>query len=264
MTWLLQYLCMRVHDLVSRASLIPAPGQSVPWAGGILKFGGLDLTDHLMKLLTECGHSFTTTAEREIVRDIKEKLCFVALDYEQEVKDFVDTKIYELPDGQNIMVQKSRFQCAEALFKPSFLKLEDEGTHELVARCLNNARALGERNLLPLATGTSHFRCLPHELISKVEKFACPLPRLMKELGGIILSGGSSMFPGIADRLQKELKLILPVNSPLKIVCPPERKYSSWIGGSIIASLACFERMWITKADYDEDGPLIVQWRCFT
>ncbi|THG13147.1 hypothetical protein TEA_012686 [Camellia sinensis var. sinensis] len=81
--------------------------------------------------------------------------------------------------------------------------------------------------------------------------------------GNIVLSGGSTMFPGIADRMSKEITALAPSSMKIKVVAPPERKYSVWIGGSILASLSTFQQMWISKGEYDESGPAIVHRKCF-
>ncbi|PKI52977.1 hypothetical protein CRG98_026557 [Punica granatum] len=81
--------------------------------------------------------------------------------------------------------------------------------------------------------------------------------------GNIVLSGGLTMFPGIADQMSKEIAVLAPCSMKVKVVAPPERKYSVWIGGSILASLSTFQQMWISKGEYDESSPAIVHRKCF-
>ena len=87
----------------------------------------------------------------------------------------------------------------------------------------------------------------------------------MDLFANIVLSGGSTMFPGIADRMQKEITALAPDSMVrmIKMIAPPERKYSVWIGGSVLASLSTFQSMWISKEEYDESGASIVHRKCF-
>lgn len=208
-------------------------GYSLPHAILRMNLAGRDVTDYLMKILSERGYDFTTSAEREIVRDIKEKLAYVAQDYESELQKAEHTsevdQEYELPDGSQMTVGAERFRCAELLFKPNFIGLEIPGVHETT--------------------------------FNSIQK--CDIDIRKDLYGNIVLSGGTTMFDGIETRLADEISKLAPKDAKIRVNAPAERKFSVWIGGSILSSLSTFKQMWITKDEYDDSGASIVHRKCF-
>ena len=193
--------------------------------------GGRDVTDYLRRLLRQRGYSLSSSAEREIVRDIKERLCYVALDPEKELKLAEKVsgmeKTYTLPDGETLTIGAERFMAPELFFNPGAIGSEENALDELIYRSIQNCDVDLRRDLY----------------------------------ANIVLSGGSTMFPGLKERLHKELTELVPETMEVKIIAPPERRYSVWIGGSILSSLKTFAKLWVTKKEYKEIGTTAV-YRC--
>ncbi|XP_070809924.1 actin, cytoplasmic type 5-like [Pituophis catenifer annectens] len=195
-----------------------------------MDMGGEDLTDFLLQMLNKRGYHIKPE-EREMVEDIKEKFCYVAPDFVKEMATATPSSLekqYELPDGQVITIDTERYRCPEGLFEPGYLNKECCGIHEIVFNAV--------------------MKC-DRDLRSTMYK-------------NVVLAGGTSMFPGIAERLQTELPPLLPSNTEINIVAPPNRTCSSWVGGSLLASLPHFQQMCISKKEYEEFGPALVHRKC--
>ena len=197
-------------------------GVAIPDAVSRQDLGGKDLTESLMKTLCQRGYDLSTSSHLEIVRDIKEKLCYVAVDFEREQTSPPSVqRQYELPDGQVITVGAERFQCPEALFQPSRVGSEFVGLHEVVYRSI----------------------------------MKCPMDTRRDLFSYTALSGGNTLFPGIAERLEREVRSLAPPSAKVRVSGLPDRELHVWIGGSILASLSCCKGMWLDKKVYDEVGP---------
>ena len=199
-------------------------GYSCVHAINKLKFAGGEMTSFLRDLLDERGYSFTTPKEIDIVRSIKERLCQVGEEISDTKADdshYSTSDIYyDLPDGNTVLVKNERYRAAEGLFQPHLYGIRDDGVQHKV-----------------------------FESIMKCDQ------DIRKELyDHILLVGGTTLVSGIKERLRKEVQSLAPLGTKPVVVDPPEREYSVWIGGSILASLSSFQKMCISKQAYEEQG----------
>ena len=208
-------------------------GYQIPHAIDKILLAGRDLTDYMTRILKDDNYYFETSAEKETVRDMKEKLCYVAEDYEAEVqKVATDSEIeqsYTLPDGRVCKFALQRFKTPEFIFQPELGGKELKGVHQLTYDSI----------------------------------MTCDLDVRKDLYSNIILSGGTTMFPGFGERLYKEIKALAPQTMKIKVIASPDRKFAVWRGGSTLSTLSTFAGMWITKADYDEFGETVVHRKCF-
>ncbi|VDM01413.1 unnamed protein product [Schistocephalus solidus] len=206
-----------------------------------LDVAGRDITRYLIKLLLLRGYAFNQTADFETIRQMKEKLCYVAYDLQQEQSLALDTTVlvkkYTLPDGRVIKVGGEQFGAPEALFQPNLIDNESPGISEMLFSTIQSA---------PIDTRAEFYKY-------------------------IVLSGGSTMYPGLPSRLEKEVKQLYTQNVlkgdpkgltkfKIRIEDPPQRKHMVFLGGSILARLLQqgSTDCWITKKQYEEEGDRVV------
>jgi len=211
-------------------------GFALPHLTKRLDVAGRDITRYLIKLLLLRGYAFNRTADFETVRRIKEKVCYVGYDLDLERKLALETTVlmvnYTLPDGRVIKIGAERFEAPEALFFPSRLDIEQPGIAQLLFNTIQSADI---------------------DLRSEFYKH-------------IVLSGGSSMYPGLPSRLEKEIRELYLLNVlkgktellakfQCKIEDPPRRKHLVFLGGAVLADIMKDkDEFWINKREYDEQG----------
>lgn len=192
---------------------------------------GRDVTEYMQRLLEIEGTSMRTSSEKEIVRHMKEKYVYCVTDVDAESRVYRErdmSRKYSLPDGNFILLNDVQYETPEVLFNPSLIGKEMMGVHEAV----NDSIVKSDINI-------------------------------RKDLySNIVLSGGTTMIRDFNLKLEHELKSIINHNANIRIVAPPERKYSVWIGGSILAALPTFESAWIYNYEYQESGTSIINLRC--
>merc|ERR550525_249102 len=216
-------------------------GNPIQDATLVLKIGGKQVTEHLMNLLMNGKYSFpddnfllwrkkkktkfTVSSRKEIIRELKEQYCQVTSSYTKAWEDpaFPENSI-RLPDGNMIVMGKETFVAPEIMFQPSLASKKSCGLSQLIY----------------------------YSVLKCDEKIR---PEL---LSNITLSGGNTKFPGFEKRLYQELTGLFDEKTPIKVKALPNRELLGWIGGARLSNLSSFQRFWLTKADYQEKGPVLL------
>nr|ADH43034.1 Actin [uncultured SAR11 cluster alpha proteobacterium H17925_45G17] len=197
---------------------------------------GRDLTDFLSQLLPESGIRLSTSAERLIVRDMKEKLCRVSLDFDHEVNTAMSQE-YTMPDSTVVTVNNQMIRVPEVMFKPYL-------------------------------DGSSRRHFSIHEILKRtIFDNDIDLHRVLME--NIVLSGGNTKFVNYGERMEAEVKQLVPnpmMSSWVHTVVPRENDslFSAWTGGALLSALSTFEGMWLTMEMYNEKGPRAIHEVCFS
>jgi actin-related protein 2 len=217
----------------------------LPHLIGRMDIAGRDITEHMVKLLTLRGYTFHKTSDFDIVRQIKEKLCFVSADIVMDRRIASETTTYVVPytlsDGRVIKVSGERFEAAEVLFQPYQLGIEGKGLSELI-----------------------------YDTVMKADI------NLRKQFfESIVVSGGTTMFPGLSTRIFNDLKDLVLKNIlkgkkeqlkdyKINVEDPPGRRFLVYLGATVLANLSAGKsNAWAWKSEYLEAGPdaIIKRWQ---
>ncbi|XP_065366129.1 actin-5-like [Calliphora vicina] len=208
-------------------------GYSMSHSTRYIPLGGKDINKMLENILAKKSNFaqfLQTSSDKEFLEHIKEQLCYVALDYQEELsKVTTNSKSYRLPDGNYIDLSTEQFSCTEILFEPTLLDVRTGGIHENIYRAVQLSDS-----------------SIRHLLYSH-----------------IVLSGGNTLFPGLQHRLANEMRLMSEPEATINIHAKSERKNAVFLGASLLSSLAKFKDMMITYPEYFESGPSIVNRKCF-
>lgn len=186
---------------------------------------GRDVTRQMQLLLRKSGLSFTTTAENDLVKSMKEETCYLTRTAIAEDSAEKESKTqYTLPDGQTVNLSTERYQAPNVLFDPSLFGSEEPGAADI--------------------------------LVNSIMKSDIDLRSTL--FSQVVLAGGSTLFPGFGDRMLHEVRSRSPSHTKIRISAPPERMNSTFVGGSILASLATFKSMWVSRAEFEEHGTAIL------
>lgn len=208
-------------------------GFALPYAIQRIDIAGRDVTEYLQLLLRKSGYRFHTSAELEIIKHLKEEKCYVAHNIDREnseAREESDPALhFTLPDGKILHMHAEKFLAPEVLFNPSLIGLEYDGIHQALSKAIAKS----------------------------------DLDIRKKLFSTILLAGGSTMFQGLGNRLLAEMRNISPRDTKIKIYAPRTRLISTWLGGSILAHLATFKNMWVTRAEFEESGKRVIYRKCF-
>ncbi|XP_063679135.1 actin-like [Bolinopsis microptera] len=194
-----------------------------------VELAGRAVTNNMTNLIWESTGN--NPPEAYTFREIKEKFCYVAEDYDLELQkagssDFCKSE-YKLPDGTEVSLRNERFDCTEILFQPYLGGHDCAGIHEIC-----------------------------HQSISK-----CDADILEELYSNIVLAGSTTLFPGMAQRLRREITALAPAHTKVKMSEDPKGNLATWLGGSIMASMTSADQ-WITKEEYEEQGSKVVFQKC--
>ena len=207
-------------------------GYYFPYSITKSNLGGKLVTNFLMDKLKENNDEILYNEIKKNNKIIKEKLCRVSLNYEEEINNSNINEIkYKLPDGKEVNLNKELFICPELLFQPNLIGKEIPG--------------------IPMQMYNSIMKCETD---------------LRKELySNMILAGGNTLLNDFHERIHQEMECLAPssVLPKLKVIAPNERKYTAWIGGALFAGLQIFQTNWVTHSEYQDAGPQIIHRKCF-